>query len=324
MKLSPSGLLPPRHACYYLYGEDRDALFESADALLAGEAGAVTMLRVDIGEIDRVQVESRSQGLFGATRCHALVRNAESATPKQTDQLLAFVNALPEGTRLIVCAAGIEYRKALHKKMVAYRAVASCEFPRPTPARFQAWLDAQLEDAGLRLSEEAKALLADHLDGLRLAARQAVERLQLYDNGIGEELGVDVVGDLVGERSPDELPDLCHAMAMREPRALSLLHRLMHDQQVAEVQILSWLQTRFQGLLLYCWHIQDDARTATRRAGLFGEAQKLVPQEARCWSPSALMRALTLIVDAEMKLKGSSVEPKPVVMERLALHLLAL
>jgi len=324
VKLSPSALLPAKHACYYLYGEDRDALFESADALLAEGAADTTALRVDIGELERVQVESRSQGLFGATRCHALIRNAESATPKQAEQLLDFVNNLPKSTRLVICAAGIEYRKSLHRKMMAQKAVAHCEFPRPTPESFQAWLDARLEDAGLRLSAEARALLAEHLDGLRLAARQAVERLQLYDNGAGDELGADVVGDLVGERSPDELADFCHAMAMREARAISLLHRLMHDQQVSEIQILSWLQTRFQGLLLYLWHARGGAPDAARRAGLFGDGRQLAPREARCWSPQALIRTLVLMVEAEMKLKGSSIEPKPVVVERLALHLLNL
>jgi len=324
MKLSPSGLLPARHACYYLYGEDRDALFESANALLAEGPADITELRVDIGELDRVQVESRSQGLFGVTHCHALIRNAESATPKQTEQLLSFVDTLPDGTRLIICAPGIEYRKVLHRKIVARKAVASCEFPRPGTAGFRAWLDARLEEAGLRLSDEARALLGEHLDGLRLAARQAVERLQLYDNGAGEELGPDVVGDLVGERSPDELADFCHAMAMREARAVSLLHRLMYDQQVSEVQILGWLQTRFQGLLLYHWHAQGSTRDAARRAGLFGDGLRLAPQEVRCWSPQDLIQALMLMVESEIKLKGSSVEPKPVVMERLALHLLSL
>ena len=299
-------------------------MFEAADALLGEASAELTTLRVDIGELERIQVEARSQGLFGATRCHAVVRNAESATPKQTEQLLAFVDALPDGTRLIVCAPGVEYRKALHRKMVARGKVACCEFPRPTPARFQAWLDDRIREAGLRLSAEARVLLAEHLDGLRLAARQAVERLYLYDNGAGEELGADVVGDLVGERSPDELADFCHAMAMRKPRAISLLHRLMHDQRVSELQIISWLQTRFQGLLLYHWHARDGARDAARRAGLFGDGRQLAPQEAPCWPPRTLMQALVLMVEAETRLKGSSLESGPVIMERLALQLLSL
>lgn len=324
MKVQSRQLLPAKHACYYLYGEDRDALFEAAEQLLDCEARDATTLRVDISELNRIELESKHQGLFGAVRCHALIRNAESANPKQTNQLLQFIDNLPSETRLMICAAGIESRKALHKKMVARKDVASCQFFRPTPAQFQSWLQAQLEEAGLRLSADAEVFLAKHLDGMRLAARQAVERLRLYDGGKGEELGTDVVGDLVGERSPDELADYCRAMAMRESRAVSLLHRLLHEQHVAEVQILSWLQMRLQGLLFYLWYAQGDSRDAVYRARLFGESRTLAPQEAKCWQPQLLMRALVLIAEAEVKVKGASVESKPIVMERLALQLLAL
>ncbi len=324
MKLAPSKLIPAQYTCYYLYGEDRDALFESAEALLACPEGKAQTIRADIGEIERIELESKHQGLFGTVRCHALIRNAESASPKQTEQLLQLVDHLPEETRLVICAAGIEARKALHRKMMTLTQVASCHFPRPTSAKFREWLLACLADEGLKLSKGAEVLLAEHLDGMRLAAQQAIERLRLYDGGKGEELGTDVVGDLVGEHSPDELADYCRAMAMREGRAISLLHRLLHEQHVAEVLILSWLQTRFQGLLLYLWHAQGNSGDAVRRAGLFKENRKLVPQEARHWQPLPLMRALALISEAEVKLKGASIESKPIVMERLALQLLAL
>jgi len=322
VKLTPDRLIPAKHACYYLYGEDRDALFESAESLLASPEGEAQTIRVDISEINRIELESKHQGLFGGTRCHALIRNAESANPKQMNQLLQLVDHLPLDTRLVICAAGIESRKALHKKMIGLAQVASCQFPRPTSAQFQTWLREQLEKSGLKLNAEAEMMLAEKLDGMRQAARQAIERLKLFDGGLGEKMGVDVVGDLLGERSPAELADYCRAIASRENSAISILHRLLGDQKVAEVQVLSWLQMRFQNMLLYLWHAQENPRDAAFRAKLFGDMRQQVPQESRHWQPNELMRALALIAEAEIKLKGASVEDKPVVIERLTLDLL--
>jgi len=322
VKLSPDRLIPAKHACYYLYGEDRDALFESAEALLACPEGEAQTIRADISEIERIELESKHQGLFGATRCHALIRNAESANPKQTNKLLQLVDHLPAETRLVICAAGIESRKALHKKMTAQAEVAGCQFARPTPAQFQTWLREQLEQSGLKLSADAEMMLAENLNGMRQAARQAMERLRLYDGGRGEQLGMDVVGDLLGERSPAELADYCRAVASRDNSAVSMLHRLLGDQQVVEVQVLSWLQTRFQSMLLYLWHASENPRDAAFRAKLFGDARQQIPQECKHWQPGALMHALALIAEAEIKLKGASLEDKPVVIERLTLQLL--
>ena len=297
-------------------------MFESAESLLAASEGEAQTIRADISEIERIELESKHQGLFGGTRCHALIRNAESANPKQTNQLLQLVDHLPLDTRLVICAAGIESRKALHKKMIAQAQVASCQFPRPTSAQFQAWLRQQLEHSGLKLSSEAEMMLAEKLDGMRQAARQAIERLRLYDGGRGEQMGMDVVGDLLGERSPVELGDYCRAVTSRENSAVSILHRLLGDQKVAEVQVLSWLQMRFQSMLLYLWHVQENPRDAAFRAKLFGDMRQQIPQESRHWQPNGLMRALALIAEAEVKLKGASVEDKPVVIERLTLDLL--
>ncbi|MDX8406884.1 MAG: hypothetical protein R8L58_00705, partial [Mariprofundaceae bacterium] len=128
MKLRPDKLLPPGHGAYYLYGEDHDALFESAEALLnAGEADAIR-LRVDVNELARIEEESRNQGLFGPSICYAMVRNAQSANPKQSEHLLRLVGDVAAGNRVIVCAPGIEWKKALHKKMQAVDTLAQCEF----------------------------------------------------------------------------------------------------------------------------------------------------------------------------------------------------
>jgi len=322
MRLHPAKLLPPVYPSYYLHGEDRDALFEAAEALLQAGDGQVTRLRVDVSELGRIESESRNQGLFGASACYALVRNAESATPKQTEHLLKLARETAAPNRLIVCAAGIEWKKALHKRFQGEQLVAQCEFAMPDASQFDRWLRQEIAAAGLKLDEAAETLVVERLTGLRLAARQLIERLRLYDNGSGEQLGLAIVGDLLGERSPEDLEAWCHAVAMREPHALTLTRHLIREQQLSAAQMISWLGTRLQQLLMYLWHQAQGERDPLRAAKVFGEARKRVQQETRAWRGPELTQALAQLVEAEKQVKGASVEADAVIMERLVLVLL--
>jgi len=324
MRVNPDRLLPVQHSLYYLFGEDHDALFEAAESLLAagdGSDGAHRM-RVDINELARIEEQSRNQGLFGPSCCYALVRNAQSANVKQAAHLLKLLHSLSGDHRLIVCAPGIDWKKALHKKMQAESTLAQCEFNVPNEAGFKRWLDHELQVSALEISPEAVLWMAESLHGMRLAARQMIERLRWYDGGKGEMLGLDVVAELLGERAPDALEDWCHAIAMRQPKAIVLAQRLLRDQQVAEVQMISWLGTRIQQLLMYCWFQAKHERNPLQAAKVFGDARKLVGQEAALWSGSDLTLAMQRIVQAEKLIKGASVEDKGIVIEQLTLHLI--
>jgi len=320
MRLSPERLLPPEYPAYYLHGEDRDALSEAAEALLQAGGDDAIRLRVDVGELGRIDVESSSQGLFGQRCCYALVRNAESATPRQTEHLLKLATGMAPENRIIICAPEIPAKKALHQRLQAEAKVASCAFPFPSPDAFRRWLVGLLDEAGITISDEAAAMTAERLHGMRAAARRLVERLRLYDNGEGKKLGQEIVGDLMGEHCPADLGGYCAAVARRSPRALSMLRRLF-GQRVSEVQVLGWLSGRIQQLLMYRWYAAQEPRTALKKARLFGDARKQVPEESRQWRGPELALAMWRIREAEALLKGASVEEKTVVMERLTLDL---
>ncbi len=321
-RIAPEKLLPPAAACFYLTGEDADALFEAGEALLTHEADGARILRVDVDELERV-LENLQPGLFGERRCHALVRNAQSAKPRQIDQLEKWVAAPPAGLRLVICAPGVEARRAVHKRLTALPQLLWCVFPKPDAAHFRAWLQEQVQAAGLEIEEEAFMLLAERLQGMRAAARQAIERLRLYDGGEGVRLDMEVVASLLGERAPPELGAYCHAVALRSPEALSMLRRLLREQRLPALQVLAWLSTRMQQLLLYRWHARWNAAAAAARARLFGEAREQVPKEARHWRGRELIRVMERIAQAEMQLKGASLEDEAVVMERLTLRLIS-
>ncbi len=322
MKISPSQLSKLEHCCYYLSGEDRDALNEAADALLAAGDAQAVRLRLDVSELARFEEESRNQGLFGATVCYGLVRNAESATPKQTEYLLKLASSVEASNRLIICAPEVSWKKALHKKIQILSDVAHCEFKQPDVRIFQQWLKDEVHKAGLNIDENALPMVAEQLCGMRLAARQWIERLHLYDGGKGEVLNQQVMTALLGERAPDDLDVWVHAVAMKDKAAVRLVLRLLRDQKVNEVQLHSWLSTRFQQLLMYRWYQAKGHRNPLQAAKVFGDARQKIPQEAKQWQGADLSKAVAALQEVEMLLKGASVEDKPVVMERLTLHLI--
>ena len=306
---------------YYLHGMDRDALFETAETLLAAGAPEITRLRLDASELDRVEVETRSQGLFANAGCHALVRNAEAASPKQGEHLLRLAASLSPPHRLIICAPEISWKKAMHKQMQAIDAVACCEFSMPGMEAFQRWLAGLFSEHGLQVTDEALGLAGERLQGMRLAARQLAERMRWYDAGSAEPIDVHVLGELLGERIPEDLDAYCAAVAARSVGALSRLRKLLDGQQVAEVQVVSWLTTRLQQLLMYRWFEAKRDGTALQKARVFGDARRLVPGESRRWKVPELITALHRALEAETLLKGASVEDKRVVLERLTLDL---
>jgi DNA polymerase III delta subunit len=321
MKCSPERLPSVQASVYYLHGMDRDALFEAAQMLLAAGDPAVTRLRLDVSELERVEVETRSQGLFANAGCHALVRNAEAASPKQGEHLLRLAGSLAPPHRLIICAPEVSWKKAMHKQMLAIDAVACCEFAAPGLEAFRRWFADMVAAEGLRMTDEALILAAERLQGMRMAARQLAERMRWYDAGAGEAIDLPVLGDLLGERIPEDLDAYCAAVASRSAGALSMLKKLLDGQQAAEVQVVSWITTRLQQLLMYRWFEAKGDAGAAQKARLFGDARRLVPKEAKRWKVSELIAALHRTLQAEMLLKGASVEDKRVVLERLTLDL---
>ncbi len=322
MQVSPSKLLPAEHRSYYLFGEDRDDLFASAEALLAaGDEGAIR-LRLDVSELERYEVESRSQGLFGPQPCYAMVRNAESATPKQSEHLLKLAASVAPENRLILCAPDITWKKALHKKMLAESLVVSCEFRMPTLAQFQAWLADEIKASNLYVTQDAILMISERLSGLKAAAKQLIQRMKLYDHEEGVQFDVKLVSELLGEHAPEDLDDFCHAVAMKETRAIPLLRHLLMNQQVSDVQLHAWLSMRMNQLLMFLWHQSKGERRPAQAARLFGASSQLVPKEVRHWTAPELMDAMKQMTDSEKLLKGASIEARLMVLERLVLNLI--
>jgi DNA polymerase-3 subunit delta len=273
--------------------------------------------------LGHIEVESRSQGLFGPQACYALVRNADGATPKQSEHLLQLAASVQPGNRLIICAADITWKKAMHKKMLAESLVVSSEFRMPSVEGFNAWFTDQVKQANLYVNHDAMAMIGERLCGLRVAAKQLIARMKLYDNDEGINFDSQFVGELLGERAPDDLESFCHAVAMKDVQSIVLLRHLLVNQQVSDVQLLTWLSMRMNQLLMYFWYQAKGERNPIQAARIFGEAKQKITTEAKHWTASELMTVMNDLTSAEKLLKGASIESRHIVLERLTLQLVS-
>jgi DNA polymerase III delta subunit len=156
----------------------------------------------------------------------------------------------------------------------------------------------------------------------KAAAKQLIQRMKLYDHEEGVQFDVKLVSALLGEHAPEDLDDFCHAVAMKETRSISLLRRLLVNQQVSDVQLHTWLAMRMNQLLMFMWHQSKGERRPAQAARLFGASSQMVPKEVHHWTAPELMDAIKKMTDTEKLLKGASVEGRQMVLERLVLDLI--
>ncbi|MDQ6951403.1 MAG: hypothetical protein Q9M26_07040 [Mariprofundales bacterium] len=321
MKLSAHQLAASKLSAYYLHGENRDGVELSANTLFA-RASELPHLRLDVDRLAEIEQQWGNPTLFGPNGCVALVRNADAARYKQVDHLLAMVERVPPGSLLILCAVGAMWKKAIHKKLIAIPALAHCDFHTPTPGEFLRWLHDAANTREINLSQETLELASERLCGLQQAATQWLERLSCYADGDSAPIPWSVAATLLGEQAPEALEEWCHALAMREPRALKLQRRLVREQRVSEVQMVRWIGIRMQQIVLYRWHQSQRAANPIAAAKVFGDARKRVPKEAAQWPAEQLSGLLSRIRHAEQLLKGASLQSKEVVLEHLTCDLL--
>ncbi len=307
MRLHPSKLFPPRHACYYLHGEDAEAIVDVAERLCqVGLQQDVSVLRFDIDELAQLISLLSTADMFSVRRYHVIIRDIASATPTQQKQLQRCIALAGKSLRLLICAPKIAWRKKLHQQLLKQDNIAVCEFRAANERDFSQWLAQELKARQLTLDAEVVAFITERLQGLRQASKSLLDRLELYANGEDDAIDVRTAHALMGESCPVSLADFCHAFAMREHQSLALLKRVRADLNHHDMQLLAWLGMRLQFLLLHHWY---KAKRQLSSLKLFGDARKHVATEAGLWTAEELMLALIALAQLEVDLKGASKLP---------------
>jgi len=190
----------------------------------------------------------------------------------------------------------------------------------------QGWLDGHFQDAAVRLDAGARAAVVARLG-------EDVHRLEaLLDTleaayGAGARLHEDDVEPYLGEAGAVPPWELTDAIDRGDTAAaLDRLHRLMGAGERHPLALMAVLQSHYQRMLRLDGADVADERSAAALLGLKGStfpARKALDQLRRLGS-TGVARAVLLLADADLDLRGRRDLPAELVMEILVARLSAL
>jgi len=175
----------PLARCYLLAGDEPLQVLEAADALRAAARSQGfderEVLHAEPG-FDWGQLASAgaSLSLFSDKRILELHLTDKGPGKPGSAAIVEYAKAAPDTTLLIIIATPLasSARKAAWVKAIAKAGVVLYAWPLPG-ARMGQWIEKRAAAQGLRMDNDAVALLAEHTEGNLLAAAQEIDRLAL-------------------------------------------------------------------------------------------------------------------------------------------------
>lgn len=187
----------------------------------------------------------------------------------------------------------------------------------------EAWVADQLTEHGLRLDADARRLVVDRLGEDTGALVGLMERL-LGVFGPGAKLASADVEPFLGEAGGVPPWELTDAIDRGDTAAaMTNLHRMLTGGDRHPLQLLATLHTHFGRMLRLDGAEVTGEREAADLLGLKGStfpARKALAQ-ARRLGPGGVRRAVGLLADADLEVRGAQAWPSELVMEVLVARL---
>ncbi len=244
------------------------------------------------------------------TSCRVVVvRDIGNLSKDQTQWFVDYLAAPLETSRLVLVSGGGKTPAALEKAIKA----AKAEVVGPASEDTGAVLQAEVRDAGLRLSAEATEHITQRLGEDAGRVPELVELLR-STYGDGAALDAGQVDAYLGELGTAGRFDLANAIDRGDVgTALEVLHRMLtatssrQDKPVHPLVIMAMLVSHYQRFLRL-----DDPSIVTREQaaevlGMRSAAGARFPLEAtRKLGSSGLREAMGLLAQAELDLRGAA------------------
>jgi DNA polymerase III subunit delta len=255
---------------------------------------------------DKRVVVARSIGRFGA----------DELTP-----LIEYLERPLETTDLVLAAGGGRIAKKLSDAVKAVGTVTNTAPPTRARDR-EGWIADHVAGAGLRLDSRAAALLADRL-GEDVGRLDGILTTLTATFGTDRALTVDDVEPFLGEAGgvpPWEFTDAIDSGDTTG--ALTMLRRMIHGGGRHPLQVMAVLHTHYGGLAKLDGvdaRTEQDAMRATGIKSPFPAKKAL--QNYRRMGGTGVKRAIELLAQADLDLRGARDLPDEIVIEVLVARL---
>jgi DNA polymerase-3 subunit delta len=287
-----------------LDGEDRSLAMEE----LSGDDLAVSSI-----------VDAARTPPFLTTRRVLLVRDVGRWTTDELNVLVDYL-AAPEPTAFLVLVAG--GGQTSQRLVNAIKKVGTIiDAAAPTGRSRTTWMTERLRDAPLKFDAAAGALISDHL-GEDLGRISSLVETLVSAYGDGARVGVAEVSPFLGDAGGVAPWDLTDAIDAGETAgALVALHRLMGPGERHPMVVLASLHRHFAAMLRLDGSGISGEADAAAAVGMAPFPAKKALSQARRLGSAPIARAITLLADADLDLRGIKEWPDELVLEVLVARL---
>jgi DNA polymerase-3 subunit delta len=311
---------------YLVRGNDDVAVGDALRTLVAelvgqGDAGLIVEeLAGDDYEV-RAVVDAAQTPPFLSDRRVVVARAVGRFSTADVGPLVAYLHDPLPTTALVLVSGGGQLARSLVDALRKVGHVIEADVPGGK-AR-STWFAARLRDGPVRLDAAAAAAVGHHL-GEDLSRLPGLLHTLVAAYGTGARISVDDVTPFLGQAGGVAPWELTDAIDRGDTAAaLTTLHRLVHAGGRHPLVVLATLHTHFARMLRLDGADAPDEAAAAQLLGMTGStfpAKKALLQARRLGS-APIARAITLLADADMALKGATEWSGDLVLEVLVARL---
>lgn len=297
-----------------LYGPDGGLVRERAERAVSAVTGGtddpfrlVTIAATDLSKDPaRLADEMAAQSLIGGRRA-VWVRGAGDSL---TAALKPIVETPRSDANLLVVEAGeLPPRSTLRKLCEGSKAAAAIACYPPEPETVAALVRDLLSGAGISLSRDAEAFLAEHLAADRALVRREAEKLIAYAGDSGA-IDLEAAEACIGDSAERTLDDLVLAAADGQAAAVDGATQRLFSEGQSPVAILRAAQRHFGRLHLANCRVaagdSPDNVMSSLRPPVFFKAKPRFRRQLDGWRRDRLQEVLTRLADAEADCKRTA------------------
>ncbi|MHB8680529.1 MAG: DNA polymerase III subunit delta [Acidimicrobiales bacterium] len=306
---------------YLVKGDDPSLVAQAAQETVAGvldgrDASSVVEEHggsgedIDVGAV----VDAMTTPPFLTDRRIVVVRDAGRLLAADAGRLVACLEDPVPGITVVLVAGGGTIPAALVKKVQQKGEVVDAAVGSGR-ARTQ-WLTDQVRHGPVRLDARAQARLGEHL-GEDLGRLRGL--LDMLASAYGEDapIGEDELEPFLGEAGSVAPWDLTDAIDKGDtPSALEALHRMLGPGGVHPLVVQSRLHRHFEAML----RLDGSGVTSPEEAASLIGARSVYPakkalEQSRRLGAARIGRAITLLAESDLDLRGRSALPDETVLE---------